>query len=133
MSDADEDIWRARLAAASHVRVRTGHDPRWRKFGNASEMGVMSGLRWATWLGEVGVTPRLVPGEFWALDGERVEVACPCGHSPVVAEDAAPSRCECERYFCFVGGDVWCFNTKPPEPIKTHNWRPADGGTIVAP
>ncbi len=131
----------ARRVLADRVRVRTGNDPRWRRFGNVTEMGVMTPLRWAAWLAGVGVQPRLVPSEYWAQDatetGEvsidangREEVvvapvavvACPCGEQPAAVALAMPVTCACERVFFFDGEHVYCFNTPP-----------SDGATIVAP
>lgn len=106
-------------------------DPRWKRCGDLAEMGVLSGIGWANWLGEHGVTPRVVPSEFWALDVrdtgatridrisgkdeavvERVVViACPCGQQPLAVERVAPMPCGCERSFFFDGENVYAFNT----------------------
>lgn len=119
MSDADDELWRERLSAVRAVAVRTGQDPRWKRLGDASEMGVLSGMGWAVWLAEHGIAPRLVPSEYWSLDADIGDepvavVACPCANEPTVGKRAAPALCEgplCERSFFFDGDDVWCFNT----------------------
>lgn len=123
----DED-WRGRLARANEAHVRTGSDPRWRKFGDITEMGVLSGIGWALFLAELGVTPKLVPSEFWALDasdtGEPVAtISCPCGHQPFAPKLDAPVECQagrpstCPRSFFFDGENVYAFNSPRPEPV----------------
>lgn len=137
MTEAEHDAWRERLARANDAHVRTGDDPRWRKLGDASEMGVLSGLGWANFIAELGVPLREIPAEFWALDadeaGEPVAmVACPCGHAPSVPKHVAPVECQarrpstCPRYFFFDGGNVYAFNSPPKR-------EPGDGPTQVRP
>lgn len=139
--DEDEDGWRERLARAHDTHVRTGSDPRWRRLGDSTEMGVLSGIGWANYWAALGVTPKLVPPEFWALDvrdtgtieindssGRDLPVivpvavvACPCGHEPQATKLAMPVECRaqrpstCPRYFFFDGENVYAFNSpKPP-------------------
>jgi hypothetical protein len=126
MNDEHDDAWRERLARASDVRVKTGSDPRWRKFGNASEMGILDGIGWANFCAERGIKPKVVPSEFWALDADGrgdplAIISCPCGNQPLVKALAAPIECraedDCERYFFFDGENVFAFNSPKPESI----------------
>lgn len=85
----------------------------------------MGGLTYATYMAQIGVTPREVPGDFWNLnitaDGyPAAEVACPCGHTPLVETLGPITECdgECGRHFFFDGESVWAFNTpRTEEPV----------------
>lgn len=130
MDDEEHEQWRERLARANDAHVRTGSDPRWRKLGDVSEMGVLSGIGWSGYLAELGIPLRPVPPEFWTLDadeaGEPVAViACPCGHDPHTPKLHSPVECQarrpstCPRYFFFDGENVYAFNSPKPEPVAT--------------
>lgn len=126
MSDADD----LNSMMLKGLRVRAGSDPRWRRFGDVSEMGVLSGIRWATYLAGIGVGVRRVPGAAWALDvvgGEQAAIiACPCGREANARAHDPPTACECGRSFFFDGEHVFCFNSPEdhesldrPEPVAS--------------
>lgn len=136
MSEAGE----LNAAMLTGLRARAGSDPRWRRLGDVSEMGVLSGVGWAAWLTGIGVRPRRVPGAAWSKDviggdhglQEVAVVACPCGNEPTVECMDAPKLCRpeveqnlCQRTFFFDGEHVWCFNSPEITPS-------ADGPTIVS-
>lgn len=136
---SDETTWRERLESGG---VRTGTDPRWKRLGNVSEMGLMPPASFTAWLAE-RVPVRLVPGEYWSLDAvdtgetkiDRVSgtnepvivsvalVACPCGHQPTVPAldhltKCQDDGCQCQRFFFFDGANVWCFNTEGADEVS---------------
>lgn len=84
----------------------------------------MGGLTYATYMGQIGVTPKEVPGDFWTLDITDdgypcAVVACPCGAAPVVETLGPIIACAgegCGRHFFYDGENVWAFGSPRAEP-----------------
>lgn len=131
MSQSASDMlgWMARAEDRRLVRLADVRP----KYADSLPMGdklgrkqphTMGGLTYATYLAQVGIVPRKVPGDFWSLtitdDGyPAAEVACPCGGTPLAEALAPITGCEsCERAFFFDGDNVWAFNspTRAVEP-----------------
>jgi hypothetical protein len=72
---------------------------------------VMLGLRSMNLIGGWGVGIRLVPPDFWTLDGQNAIVACPCGETPAPLALGPMIECGCGRFFFFEGSDVWSFGS----------------------
>lgn len=47
-----------------------------------------------------------IPGAYWTqVDADTYEIACPCGGTPRISEDA-PCFCACERAYAQLSGDI---------------------------
>jgi hypothetical protein len=64
---------------------------------------------------QAGLPNRVVPEQWWTRtkteDGfDAVEIACPCGHRPIVELAAYPTQCQCQRWFFYAGPEVLSLN-----------------------
>ena len=63
---------------------------------------------------------KLVPPEFWQLDGEQAVIACPCGAEPRIRPDGL-TGCGCGRLFAFDGRQIRSRLGEPVEEDDQHD------------